>query len=90
MIRQEKNELRGDSGVNLIDEDRGAFIIWSVRHGRRKPLKRGQELLANYNVPDYSPFDWFVSLCFVLPEQIGNWQKVEGHLKRPRTFAKDL
>ena len=49
----------------------------SLRHGRRKPLRKGQELLVNYNVPHYSPLDWMVNLGFVPPERWGPWHKVE-------------
>lgn len=66
------------------EEDCGAFVVRSRRHGRRKALKVGQELLINYNVPHYSPLDWFVSLGFVPPERWGNWQKVESALPRIR------
>ena len=75
---------------NIIDakeHDRGAFIVRSIRHGRRRPLKLGQELLVNYNVPNYSPLDWFLSLGFVPPERMVKWQKVEAHFKKERTFS---
>jgi hypothetical protein len=59
-------------------------VVRSLRHGRRKALKKGQELLVNYNVPHYSPLDWFVSLGFVPSERQGQWQKVDAALPRVR------
>lgn len=59
----------------------------SLRHGRRKALKKGQELLVNYNIPHYSPLDWFVSLGFVPPERQTPWQKVDAALPRVRQGA---
>eukprot|EP00980_Cylindrotheca_fusiformis_P001473 scaffold345_cov134-Cylindrotheca_fusiformis.AAC.84 len=78
---------RLDNGQFLdatTEEDSGAFVVRSRRHGRRKALKVGQELLVNYNVPHYSPFDWFVSVGFVPPERWGKWQKIESALPRIR------
>jgi len=80
----------GGDGVNIGPSEKGAFYVRSLRHGRRKPLKRGQELLANYNVPNYGPLDWYVSLGFVPPERMGRWQKVDAHFKKARTYATDL
>lgn len=59
-------------------------MIRSLRHGRRKALKKGQELLVNYNIPHYSPLDWFVSMGFVPPERQGSWQKMSAALPRVR------
>jgi hypothetical protein len=67
-----------------LEEDSGAFVVRSLRHGRRKALKVGQELLVNYNVPHYSPLDWFVSLGFVPPERWSKWQKMDAALPRIR------
>lgn len=78
--------------IDATEDDTGAFIVRSLRHGRRKPLKKGQELLANYNVPDYSPLDWFVSLGFVPPERWSPWEKIEPAFPRVRQdgpFAKE-
>ncbi len=74
--------------VDATEEDSGTFIVRSLRHGRRKPLRKGQELLVNYNVPNYSPLDWFVSLGFVPPERSGKWTKVEDALPKSRTYGK--
>jgi hypothetical protein len=63
----------------------GAFVVRSMRLGRHKPLRKGQELLVNYNVPSYSPLDWLVSMGFVPPERWGRWQKIEAVLPRVRT-----
>lgn len=68
-------------------QDAGKIVVRSIRHGRRRPLKKGQEVLVNYNVPDYSPLDWFVSLGFVPQEAMKKWKKVEPHFKKTRTFA---
>jgi hypothetical protein len=66
------------------DEDLGAFVVRSLRHGQRKALRPGQELLVNYNVPHYAALDWFVSLGFVPPERYQNWQKLDSPLPRIR------
>ena len=79
--------LDGDGLLDAKQSDMGAFIVRSIRHGRRRPLKKGQELLVNYNVPDYSPLDWFVSLGFVPPERMKKWTKVDAHFKKQRTYG---
>ena len=86
---------RFDNGnfVDATEEDSGSFVIRSLRHGRRKALRKGQELLANYNVPHYSPLDWFVALGFVPPERWNKWQKIDAALPRIRRdgpFAEDV
>ena len=43
--------------------------------------------MANYNVPGYSPLDWFVSLGFVPPERWHQWQKIDPALPRVRRDA---
>ena len=84
-------ELNGEERVedgNFLDateDDSGTFVLRSLRHGRKKPLKMGQELLANYNVPGYSPLDWFLNLGFIPRERLGRWMKVDGVLPRTRT-----
>jgi len=70
--------------VDATEEDEGAFVVRSLRHGRRKALRPGQELLVNYNVPHYSALDWFVSLGFVPPERYEKWQKLDAPLPRVR------
>ena len=80
-----KERYRNGDFVEATEEDSGSFVVRSIRLGRRKPLRKGQELLANYNVPHYSPLDWFVSLGFVPPERHGPWRKVEPVLPRVRT-----
>ena len=47
-------------------------------YGERKPLRKGQELLANYNVPMYSALDWFVNLGFLPREKMGRWKRLDG------------
>lgn len=63
--------------VQAVESDAGAFVVRSLRNGRRRPLKKGQELLVNYNVPHYAPLDWLVSTGFVPPERWGKWRKVD-------------
>jgi len=92
-------ELSGDERLDkgdLLDAtsevDAGAFVVRSLRHGRRKPLRQGQELLANYNVPHYSALDWFVSLGFVPPERWGPWVKIDPvlpQIRRDGPFRED-
>ena len=79
-----KEQLKNQDFVDANEEDSGAFVIRSLRHGHRKSLKVGQELLVNYNVPHYSALDWFVSLGFVPPERWAKWQKMDAALPRIR------
>ena len=80
-----KERLRNGDFVESREENSGTFVLRSMRDGRNKPLRKGQELLANYNVPHYSPLDWFVSLGFIPPERWGKWQRIEPALQRVRT-----
>lgn len=80
-----KERIRNGDFLDATEDDSGTFVVRSLRHGRRKPLRKGQELMANYNVPNYSPLDWFVSLGFVPPERWGQWQRIEPVLPRVRT-----
>jgi hypothetical protein len=66
--------------LHAEESDAGAFVVRSRRHGRSKPLKKGQELMANYNVPNYSPLDWFINMGFVPPERTGKWTMLESGL----------
>jgi hypothetical protein len=70
--------------VEATEQDSGAFVVRSLRHGRRRALKVGQELLVNYNVPNYTPLDWFVNLGFVPPERWKPWVKIDTVLPRVR------
>ncbi|KAG7357103.1 hypothetical protein IV203_001791 [Nitzschia inconspicua] len=80
-----KERLEDGDFVDAVDEtDEGAFVVRSLRHGRRRALRPGQELLVNYNVPHYSALDWFVSLGFVPPERYDAWQKLDAPLARVR------
>jgi hypothetical protein len=63
--------------VQATQDDAGAFVVRSLRNGRRRPLKKGQELLANYNVPQYAPLDWIISTGFLPPERWGKFQKAD-------------
>lgn len=81
-------ELTGDERLedgSFLDADEthaGTFVVRSIRHTERKPLKRGQELMANYNIPNYSPLDWFINMGFIPPERAGKWTYIEAALPR--------
>lgn len=79
-----EEKLEQGDFLDASETDSGAFVVRSLRHGRRKALKIGQELLVNYNVPHYSALDWFVSLGFVPPERWTQWQKMDAALPRVR------
>lgn len=88
-----KERLEHGDFVDAIEDDSGTIVVRSMRHGRRKPLRQGQELLVNYNVPYYTPLDWFVALGFVPPERWGPWRKINAVLpqvRRDGPFADDL
>mmetsp|Transcript_5702 Transcript_5702/g.13864 ORF Transcript_5702/g.13864 Transcript_5702/m.13864 type:complete len:313 (+) Transcript_5702:846-1784(+) len=71
--------------IDAIDEtDKGAYVLRSLRHGRRKALRIGQELLANYNVPHYAALDWFINMGFVPTERYSSWTKLDTPLPRIR------
>ncbi len=87
---EELNGMERLENGNFVDatiDDSGAFIVRSVLHGRKRPLRKGQEIMVNYNVPNYSPLDWFVSMGFVPPERKGRWVKVENVLPKMRTYV---
>jgi hypothetical protein len=77
-----RERIKNGHFIDATEDDSGTFVVRSFRHGRRKALKVGQELLANYNVPHYSPLDWFVSLGFVPPEKQTPWEMIEPVLPR--------
>lgn len=83
-------ELKGNESaieghfVGAVEEDAGAFVVRSMRHDRRKVLKKGQELMANYNVPHYSPLDWFINMGYVPPEREGRYTMLDPGLPRNR------
>ncbi|VEU34885.1 unnamed protein product [Pseudo-nitzschia multistriata] len=81
-----KERLENGDFIDATNQetDAGAFVIRSLRHGRRKALRVGQELMVNYNVPHYSALDWMVSSGFVPPERYQNWQKLDAPLPRIR------
>lgn len=80
-----KERVKDGHFLDASETDAGTFVLRSLRHGRRKPLRKGQELLVNYNVPNYSPLDWLVTLGFVPPERWGPWQKIDAALPPVRT-----
>jgi hypothetical protein len=76
--------VEGDFIDAIHETDVGAFVLRSLRHGRRKALRVGQELLANYNVPQYSALDWFINMGFVPRERFNQWTKLDPALPRVR------
>jgi hypothetical protein len=77
-----EEKLDNGSFLDADENHAGTFVVTSRRHGERKPLKRGQELMANYNVPNYSPLDWFINMGYIPPERAGKWTMLEGALPR--------
>lgn len=84
-----KERLKYGDFVDASEDDSGAFVVRSFRHEQRKPLRKGQELLANYNVPHYTPLDWMVSMAFVPPERQGPWLKLAPAFPRVRPFPQN-
>ena len=41
-----------------------------------------KELLINYNIPNYSPLDWFINLGFIPAERAKRWSKLSGGLPK--------
>ena len=79
-----EERLKDGDFVDAVETDGGTFVVRSLRYGRRKALRMGQELMVNYNVPHYSALDWIVSSGFVPPEKYQNWQKLDAPLPRIR------
>ena len=79
-----KEKMENGDYVDAEEDHSGTFVLRSQRHGERKPLRRGQELMANYNVPAYSPLDWFLNMGYIPPERAGKWTMLEAGL--PRTY----
>ena len=95
IVELEGNERKADGYFMdaLSEMDNGTFVIRSMRHGRLRPLRLGQELMVNYNVPYYTPLDWFVYSGFVPPERSGPWIKLDAVLppvRRDGPFAYDF
>ena len=40
--------------------------------------------MANYNVPHYSPLDWFINMGYVPPEREGRYVMLDAGLPRER------
>jgi hypothetical protein len=70
--------VNGDFLDAISEFDNGTIVVRSMRHGRLRPLRLGQELLVNYNVPYYTPLDWLVYSGFVPPERTGPWIKMDA------------
>jgi hypothetical protein len=68
----------GDFLDAISELDNGTFVIRSMRYGRLRALRQGQELMVNYNVPYYTPLDWFVYSGFVPPERCLPWYKMDA------------
>ena len=79
-----EERLEDGDFVDAVETDGGTFVVRSLRYGRRKALRMGQELMVNYNVPHFSALDWIVSSGFVPPEEYQNWQKLDAPLPRIR------
>mmetsp|Transcript_30765 Transcript_30765/g.58386 ORF Transcript_30765/g.58386 Transcript_30765/m.58386 type:complete len:422 (+) Transcript_30765:1375-2640(+) len=79
-----EEKIEDGSFIDSTENEAGTFIVRSRRHGDRKPLRRGQELMANYNVENYSPLDWFLNMGYIPPERGGKWTMLEAGL--PRNF----
>jgi hypothetical protein len=95
IVELEGNERIADGYFmdSLSELDNGTFVIRSMRHGRLLPLRLGQELMVNYNVPYYTPLDWFVYSGFVPPERSRPWIKIDAVLppvRRDGPFAYDF
>ena len=82
IVEVEGHERKADGYfMDAVSEiDNGSFVIRSMRHGRLRPLRMGQELMVNYNVPYYTPLDWFVYSGFVPPERSRPWIKLDAVL----------
>jgi len=75
-----KEKLEDGFFLDADEIHAGTFVVRSQRHGERKPLRFGQELMANYNVPAYSPLDWFLNMGYIPPERAGKWTMLEAGL----------
>ena len=68
--------------INATESDAGTFVVRSVKDGKPYKLKKGMELLANYNVPSYSPLDWYLNLGFIPPERQVRWTFLDSPLPK--------
>lgn len=75
-----KEKLEDGHFLDADENHAGTFVVRSQRHGERKRLRKGQELMANYNVPMYSPLDWFINMGYIPPERAGKWTMLEAGL----------
>jgi len=75
-----KERMEDGFFLDADENHAGTFVVRSQRHDERKPLRRGQELMANYNVPSYSPLDWFLNMGYIPPERAGKWTMLEAGL----------
>ncbi len=85
---EENNDGNSDENDTIVleeedvESDAGMMILKNSRHGKSRLLQRGEELLYNYNMPHYSPFDWFLNLGFVPRERWKPWTKIDAALPR--------
>jgi hypothetical protein len=70
--------------THVKETEQGTYIVRNLRDGQAVALAQDQELLINYNVPEYSALDWFITMGFVPPERMGRWVKIEGVLPKIR------
>jgi len=77
------NEIKSENKTGIWTESLdGSLLLRSTRHGEKKVLKHGQELLANYNLNTYSPLDAFINLGFVPYDKLQPWTHIEAGLRR--------
>lgn len=43
--------------------------------------------MANYNLPNYSPLDWFLNMGFIPPERAGRWTYLDAVLPRDQRYG---
>jgi len=82
LLGHERVDEEDGSFYNATETDAGAFVVRNMKKGRPVKLKKGDEILANYNVPDYSPLDWFLNLGFIPPERRIKWTMVDSALPK--------
>ena len=75
-----KEKMEDGNFLDANEDHEGIFVARGQKHGERKPLKKGQELMANHNVPAYSPLDWFLNMGYIPPERTGKWTMLEAGL----------
>ena len=82
LLGHERIDEEDSSFYNATETDAGAFVVRNMKKGKHVNLKKGDEILANYNVPDYSPLDWFLNLGFIPSERRIKWTMVDSALPK--------